>query len=158
MSTQEDSFDGGRLPFGGFPFPKRKIGITISGLEEWKEGIVRGTAVQVDILQKGEKIHSEVFSGKSSGQFTRQVVINASSVDLVAVHNRPDLPNLKVSVDFIAERNPFTIKNGVVFISEALNTRQMCVGVKKLRTRLIKRWMNCLQMKISLLLMTYWKA
>ncbi len=55
MSTQEDSFDGGRLPFGGFPFPKRKIGITISGLEEWKEGIVRGTAVQVDILQKGEK-------------------------------------------------------------------------------------------------------
>lgn len=120
MNTQKDSFVSRVLPFGGFPFPARKIGITISGLEEWKDGVVTGTTVQVDILQNGKAIHSEVFSGKASGQFTREVIINASSADLVAAHNRPDLPGLKVSVNFVVERQPFKISNGTVFIKESV--------------------------------------
>lgn len=120
MKTKNDGFSSGALPFGGFPFPARKIGITISGLEEWKDGVVTGTTVQVDILQNGKAIHSEVFSGKASGQFTREVIINASSADLVAAHNRPDLPGLKVSVNFVVERQPFKISNGTVFIKESV--------------------------------------
>jgi len=88
------------LHTGGVVYPLRKIGITISGLEQWKDGIVSGAEVRVDILQKGKCIHSEVFSGKASQPFTREVNIHTSNDDLVTVHNRPDLPSLKVTAAF----------------------------------------------------------
>lgn len=91
------------LPMGGCPAVDRKVGITISGLEQWKDGIVSGATVKVEIIQHGQVIHSEVFSGKASAQFTRVVVIKATYGDLIAVHNRPDLPKLEVSADFIAD-------------------------------------------------------
>ncbi|WP_455852706.1 hypothetical protein [Pantoea endophytica] len=88
------------LPSGGVVYPLRKIGITISGLEQWKDGIVSGAEVRVDILQKGKCIHSEIFSGKASQPFTREVSVHTSNDDLVTVHNRPDLPSLKVTAAF----------------------------------------------------------
>ncbi|WP_051905569.1 hypothetical protein [Pantoea sp. NGS-ED-1003] len=88
------------LPFGGFPMPKRKVRINIAGLHEWKDGILAGAEVRVDIIQSGKCIHSEVFSGKATQPFSREVDINASFDDIVAVHNRPDLKELKVSAEF----------------------------------------------------------
>lgn len=91
-----------KLPaFGGFPSPKRKLAITISGLEEWKGGIVSGTTVIVNILQGDKIIHSELFSGKASSGYTRQVEVSAAKGDLVVAHNRPDLPHLKITAEFV---------------------------------------------------------
>lgn len=92
--------DSEPIPFGGFPMPKRKVRINIAGLQQWKNGIVSGAEVRVDIIQNGKCIHSEVFSGKATQPFTREVEINASFDDIVAVHNRPDLNELKVSAEF----------------------------------------------------------
>lgn len=95
-------FGDTKLPaFGGFPSPKRKLAITISGLEEWKGGIVSGTTVIVNILQGDKIIHSELFSGKASGGYTRQVEVSATKGDLVVAHNRPDLPHLKITAEFV---------------------------------------------------------
>ena len=93
--------DSPKMPFGGFPMPKRKVGITISGLEQWKGDVLCGAEVRVDLLQNGKCIHSEVFSGKATNEFTREVSVNASFDELVTVHNRPDLPTLKVSAAFV---------------------------------------------------------
>lgn len=88
------------MPFGGFPMPKRKVRINIAGLHQWKSGIICGAEVRVDIIQNGKCIHSEVFSGKATRPFTREIEISASFGDIVAVHNRPDLNELKVSAEF----------------------------------------------------------
>jgi len=92
--------DSETIPFGGFPMPKRKVLIHVSGLQQWKYGIVSGAEVRVDIIQNGKCIHSEVFSGKATQPFTREIEISASFDDIVAVHNRPDLNELKVSAEF----------------------------------------------------------
>lgn len=92
--------DSEPIPFGGFPMPKRKVRINIAGLQQWKNGIVSGAEVRVDIIQNGKCIHSEVFSGKATQPFTREIEISASFDDIVAVHNRPDLKELKVSAEF----------------------------------------------------------
>lgn len=98
--SKDDIDSDGRLNFGGFPHPPKNISITISGLEQWKDGIVFGAEVRVDILQNDKCIHSEVFSGKCSAPFTRVVSVPAAIAELVTVHNRPDLPMLKVSAEF----------------------------------------------------------
>lgn len=92
--------DSETIPFGGFPMPKRKVLIHVSCLQQWKYGIVSGAEVRVDIIQNGKCIHSEVFSGKATQPFTREIEISASFDDIVAVHNRPDLNELKVSAEF----------------------------------------------------------
>lgn len=88
------------MPFGGFPMPKRKVRINIAGLHQWKSGIISGAEVRVYIIQNGKCIHSEVFSGKATKPFIREIEISASFDDIVAVHNRPDLNELKVSAEF----------------------------------------------------------
>jgi len=88
------------LHFGGFPMPKRKIRINISGLHELKDGILSGTEVEVGIWQNNKRIHCEVFSGKATAPFGHEIEIQASFDDIVAVHNRPDLKELKVSAEF----------------------------------------------------------
>lgn len=112
--------DSEPIPFGGFPMPKRKVRINIAGLQQWKNGIVSGAEVRVDIIQNGKCIHSEVFSGKATQPFTREIEISASFDDIVAVHNRPDLPNLKVTADFVSEKHPFFLNNGQAFINGGL--------------------------------------
>ncbi len=92
--------EGSPMPYGGFPMPKRKVCINLSGLHEWKDGILSGAEVRVDIIQGGKPIHSEVFSGKASQPFAREVEVHASFSEIVAVHNRPDLKELKVSAEF----------------------------------------------------------
>ncbi|WP_312838446.1 hypothetical protein [Pantoea piersonii] len=92
--------DSEPMPFGGFPMPKRKVRIIISGLHEWKDGIVSGAEVEVGIWQNNKRIHCEVFSGKATRPFTREVELNASFDEIVAVHNRPDLKELQVSAEF----------------------------------------------------------
>lgn len=111
------------LPMGGCPAFDRKVGITISGLEQWKDGVVSGATVNIEIIQDGKVIHSEAFSGKATHQFTRVVVVKATYGELVAVHNRPDLPNLKVTADFVSEQQPFMFNNAQAFINEALLSR-----------------------------------
>lgn len=89
------------MPFGGFPMPKRKVRINISGLHEWKEGILSGAEVEVGIWQNNKRIHCEVLAGKASAPFGREIELHASFDDIVAVHNRPDLKELKVSAEFV---------------------------------------------------------
>ncbi|MBP2157139.1 hypothetical protein [Erwinia rhapontici] len=115
MSKDDNKPEGG-VHFGEFPHPPKNISITIYGLEQWKNGIVSGDEVRVDILQKGKCVHSEVFSGKASAPFTRTVSISASLDDLVVVHNRPDLPTLKVSAEFA---DTVLVEHGQVFIKQA---------------------------------------
>ncbi|WP_312141346.1 hypothetical protein [Pantoea septica] len=88
------------LHFGGFPMPKRKVRINISGLHELKDGNLSGAEVEVGIWQKNKRIHCEVFSGKATQPFTREVEVLASLGEIVVVHNRPDLKELKVSAEF----------------------------------------------------------
>lgn len=114
--SNDDHKPDGRLPFGYSPDSLKNINITIYGLEQWKDGIVSGAEVRIDILQKGKCIHSEVFSGKASAPFTRTVSISASLDDLVVVHNRPDLPTLKVSAEF---SDAVLVERGQVFIKQA---------------------------------------
>lgn len=112
------------MAFGGFPLPKRKVRINISGLHEWKDGIVSGAEVQVDIIQRGKCIHSEVFSGKATAPFGREIEIHASFDDIVAVHNRPDLKELKVSAEFIdGASNKDTAGSLKQLISEQIRQR-----------------------------------
>lgn len=115
--SNDDHKPEGRLPLGDIPDSLKNINITISGLEQWKDGIVSGAEVRIDILQKGKCIHSEVFNGKSTDGFTRTVSIPASFDDLIAVHNRPDLPWFKVTAEF---SDPIISKGGSVFIKDSL--------------------------------------
>lgn len=108
------------LPMGGCPEFDRKVGITISGLEQWKDGVVSGATANVEIIQDGKVIHSEAFSGKATHQFTRVVVVKATYGELVAVHNRPDLPNLKITADFVSEKQPSYLNNVQAFINGGL--------------------------------------
>gem|GEM_PF-5654636 len=80
--------------------PKRKVRINISGLHELKDGNLSGAEVEVGIWQKNKRIHCEVFSGKATQPFTREVEVLASLGEIVVVHNRPDLKELKVSAEF----------------------------------------------------------
>lgn len=113
------NINSGEIAFGGFPKVMREIEIAISGLEEWKDGVVTGANVRVDIIQAGEIIHSEFFSGKSTQGFTKTVKANASLADLEVVHNRPDLPNFKVCAGFVQQPLGFVTRNGQVFINQS---------------------------------------
>lgn len=92
--------DTENMPFGGFPMPKRKLRIDISGLHDLKNGIVTGAEVEVGIWQQNKLIHCEVFSGKATQPFSRDVEVHASFGEIVVTHNRPDLKDLKVSAEF----------------------------------------------------------
>lgn len=122
------------LPMGGCPAVDRKVGIIISGLEQWKDGIVSGATVKVEIIQHGQVIHSEVFSGKASAQFTRVVVIKATYGDLIAVHNRPDLPKLEVSAAFINDELVEELK--IVVEKENDSARLATIISEQVRERL----------------------
>ena len=88
-------------PLGGFPHPKRTIALTVSGLEEWTDGILHGTTVQVSVYQGDKLLRSKVITGKTSTPYTQTFEVNASCGDLTVTHNRPDLPLLKVSAEFV---------------------------------------------------------
>ncbi|MEJ5176948.1 hypothetical protein [Erwinia sp. MYb416] len=83
--SNDDHKPDGRLPFGYSPDSLKNINITIYGLEQWKDGIVSGAEVRIDILQKGKCIHSEVFSGKASAlkvsaEFSDAVLVERGQV------------------------------------------------------------------------------
>ena len=88
-------------PLGGFPHPKRKIALTVSGLDEWKNGILKGTKVTVSVYQGDKLLRSEVIAGKASSPYTQTFEVNSSFGELMVIHNRPDLPLLKVSAEFV---------------------------------------------------------
>lgn len=116
--------EGSPMPFGGFPMPKRKLLISIVGLHEWKDGTLSGAEVEVGIWQNNKRIHCEVFSGKATQPFSREVEVYASLDEVVAVHNRPDLKELKVSAEFTdATSNKDSAESLTKIISEQIRQR-----------------------------------
>ncbi|MDF7648083.1 hypothetical protein PUG42_05925 [Erwiniaceae bacterium L1_54_3] len=78
----------------------KTVEVTISGLEEWKDGIVYGAEISLTVLCAGEVIISDTLNGKSSAPYTRKYDVGEVDGDLTWHHNRPDLTSFSMSAKF----------------------------------------------------------
>lgn len=74
-----------------------KLTVTLTRLEEWKDGIVYGTDVTFRAIQSGVVLIEDTASGKSSAPYSRSYDVEAGAGDIVIEHNRPDLHHLSIT-------------------------------------------------------------
>ena len=74
-----------------------KLTVTLTRLEEWKDGIVYGTDVSFKAIQSGVVLIEDTVSGKSTAPYSRSYDVEAGAGDIVIEHNRPDLHHLSIT-------------------------------------------------------------
>ncbi|EOD3160271.1 hypothetical protein ACTTQJ_004253 [Salmonella enterica subsp. enterica serovar Uganda] len=74
-----------------------KLTVTLTRLEEWKDGIVYGTDVTFKAIQSGIVLIEDTVSGKSTAPYSRSYDVEAGAGDIVIEHNRPDLHHLSIT-------------------------------------------------------------
>lgn len=78
----------------------KTVEVTISGLEEWNDGIVSGTELTLTVLCAGEVIIRDTLKGKSTAPYKRQYNVDDIDGDLTWYHNRSDLIGFSMSAKF----------------------------------------------------------
>jgi hypothetical protein len=74
-----------------------KLTVTLSRLEEWKDGMVYGTDVTFKAIQSGVVLIEDNVSGKCTAPYCRSYDVEAGAGDIVIEHNRPDLHHLSIT-------------------------------------------------------------
>lgn len=74
----------------------KTLKVTITNLQQIKNGVVCGTKVAFKIMQAGRVLVEKTISGKISGPFTLSFDVNADDGPLVVEHNRSDLTKLSI--------------------------------------------------------------
>ncbi|MGE2468175.1 hypothetical protein ACMFCN_09335 [Klebsiella michiganensis] len=75
----------------------KTLKVTITNLQQIKNGVVCGTKVAFKIMQAGRVLVEKTISGKISGPFTLSFNVNADDDGpLVVEHNRSDLTKLSI--------------------------------------------------------------
>lgn len=74
-----------------------KLTVTLTRLEEWKDGIVYGANVTFKAIQSGVVLIEDAVSGKSTAPYSRIYDVEAGAGDIVIEHNRPDLHHLNIT-------------------------------------------------------------
>lgn len=75
----------------------KKLTVTLTRLEECKEGMLVGTAVTFKVIQSGIVLIEDSVSGKCSSPYSRSYHVEARAGDIIVEHNRPDLNSLNIS-------------------------------------------------------------
>lgn len=75
----------------------KKLTVTLTHLEEFKEGMVLGTAVKFKVIQSGLVLVEDSVSGKCSSSYSKSYDVEAGTGDIIIEHNRPDLNYLNIS-------------------------------------------------------------
>ncbi|EEZ7075102.1 TPA: hypothetical protein ON596_002950 [Citrobacter freundii] len=74
-----------------------KLTVTLTCLEEWKDGIVYGTEVTFKAVQSGSVLIEDTVLGKITAPYRRSYDVEAGPGDIVIEHNRPDLHYLSIT-------------------------------------------------------------
>ncbi len=83
----------------------KTLKVTISNLQQVKNGVVCGEQVAFRVMQAGRVLVERVISGKTSGPFTLSYDVSADDEPLVVEHDRPDLPHLRLSASFSSQEH-----------------------------------------------------
>ncbi|MGR7537766.1 hypothetical protein ACU60L_02385 [Klebsiella aerogenes] len=75
----------------------KTLKVTITNLQQIKNGVVCGAKVTFKVIQSGCVLVEKVVSGKVTGPFTLSYDVDANDDPLVVEHNRPDIPGLDIS-------------------------------------------------------------
>ncbi|EIW9130646.1 MULTISPECIES: hypothetical protein [Klebsiella] len=83
----------------------KTLKVTISNLQQVKNGVVCGEQVAFRVMQAGRVLVERVISGKTSDPFTLAYDVSADDEPLVVEHDRPDLPHLRLSASFSSQEH-----------------------------------------------------
>lgn len=73
-----------------------KLTVTISHLEEYRDGLVTGSSVKFRVWQENALLVEDTIMGKASAPFHKVYNVDAGHDEIRTEHNRPDLPWLNV--------------------------------------------------------------